>query len=996
MLEKHRLSNVLLMKCNNRHFVLIKLRLSYCFLFLFFICCMSFLYSPEGVSGTIRNPSDYAPQKLIDYLQNEKIDLIHDLNATTPIVEPSSYNELLKKVKENQALLTLVRVKLINLDNFLSNQRRHQKVLSNKLKKAVLNPNDLALQAEVSTIENLSTANTKIIDLVTENTTLAHRYELALISNGNQLETWKIKQEGIRRFEQLQHDIETLYADRNLLIERNVKLQEANKSNQSFNQTFEDALNIQINNQNIILINDKVSEFELQIRLIKSDNLLLKQNDIKTTLSSIDLYKDAIEQLSRIKQSLIGLQKDLKDEGVHSSSQETKDRILLLEKKSNEFLNLVIEREKKLTNALDLRQQTLKQQLSSRQTLSTYQENSWLSFKNEFIHMPDQIASYFSNLGIKFYEGYARLSVWSFLFLLSNIIILLVAAYIVNRKLKILTQDKLRIKPSAQLYDSVLTLVAHNVWQITSFMILLLLCKYMQIQSNYYVLFIDLFSVWFVFRNLIIITRFILISANVGEKDNSIRLFYYLKKLLIFGEWTTLFMVFSKQLPLSIMLQDILTRLFMFFIFATSIFLWFGKDIFPILIRPLLKSKKRYLRNAISLLFILLPITLFTTAIIGLVGYMNLAWSMSRYQANLVIVMIVYVLARGLFSDLLEILSDWMQASLRNGWLWVEVFLKPFDRIIHLVLFLISVLFLFQLFGIYTEMPVFQWLDKLGSYVLVNVSGVHITLISVVQFCLVLSVFFWMAKWTREFCFRWVYRNTRDEGIRNSLSVFTQYAVILFGGYITLRVLGLDFSGMSMILGGLAVGMGFGLRDFANNIVGGIMLLIERPVREGDLITLGGHEGKVAHIGIRSMRVSSWDNTEVLIPNAETFNKPFINWTHQDSIVRTVVPIKVRREDDPVLVQELILEVLNIVPEIMDDPPTQVLLKKVDDALLEFEVRYFINIQIYSRFEIRSKFLFALLAQFKAAGINPPIPLFNVELKDTEGHHVFTKEDSRD
>ena len=111
--------------------------------------------------------------------------------------------------------------------------------------------------------------------------------------------------------------------------------------------------------------------------------------------------------------------------------------------------------------------------------------------------------------------------------------------------------------------------------------------------------------------------------------------------------------------------------------------------------------------------------------------------------------------------------------------------------------------------------------------------------------------------------------------------------------------------------------MGFGLRDFASNIVGGIMLLIERPVSEGDLITIGEYEGRVAHIGIRSMRVSSWDNMEVLIPNAETFNKPFTNWTHQDSIVRTVVPIKVSRSDDPVMIQQLILDVLAIIPEIV-------------------------------------------------------------------------------
>ena len=218
--------------------------------------------------------------------------------------------------------------------------------------------------------------------------------------------------------------------------------------------------------------------------------------------------------------------------------------------------------------------------------------------------------------------------------------------------------------------------------------------------------------------------------------------------------------------------------------------------------------------------------------------------------------------------------------------------------------------------------------------------------------------------------------------------MFTQYAVIIGGGLLTLRVLGIDFTGMALVFGGLAVGMGFGLRDFASNIVGGVMLLIERPVREGDVITLGEYEGRVAHIGIRSMRVSSWDNMEVLIPNAETFNKPFTNWTHQDSVVRTVVPIKVNRSDDPVLVQQLIMDVLTGIPDVLATPVPQVLLKKIDDVLIEFEIRYFINVQHHTRFEVRSVVLFAIMARFKEAGIKSPVPSLTVELS----HDAATNE----
>ena len=85
-----------------------------------------------------------------------------------------------------------------------------------------------------------------------------------------------------------------------------------------------------------------------------------------------------------------------------------------------------------------------------------------------------------------------------------------------------------------------------------------------------------------------------------------------------------------------------------------------------------------------------------------------------------------------------------------------------------------------------------------------------------------------------------------------------------------------------------------------------------------------------------------------------------------------------------------------IIPEIMNEPPTQVFLKQIDEALIEFEVRYFINIQLYTRFEIRSKFLFALMAQFKAANIRPPIPPLSVELKESDSDYVIRKKTSKD
>ena len=961
---------------------------------------LAFFMSTISLADVPPADIDAGAEQLVKYLNQEKIDLIQAEKETSVLLEPLDQFSLAQKIKQNEGLLTLVRAKIASLDSFLANQRTRQKLLAYKIKKITLllgqKPQDIVLKNELLHAEVMSRSNGNIIALMNENLLLARHHEMTLTTFQRQLEEWKVKQQGALKLNELQKKIASLRQTVNWYYEKNVQLQQEKKANINFNQSFDDALKQQLNNQNIALLHHQIAELEIQTKLVKVENVLIKQKDIKTISSSIDTYNDAIEHLKQINQSLLLTLDLLKKEQLYATDSDTKQVVFALENKAKDFLKRVVVRQTILTEGLAQKQLELKSQLSMRQSLAGYQVNSWLAVKTEFSRIPFQVFSYFGDLASKLKEGYLRDGLFKKFFLWLEVSIIFAMAFVLSKQLRAVTQDKARSRLSAHLYDGVLILLSRNIFQIALLTVMLIVFTYIQLPYSQYSLLLNILLVWFIFRNLILIARMILLERvrDVSGKDS--RFFYRLEWLLIAGCVVTICMVLSQQLPLSMLVQDIFTRLFMLFLFAVAIVMWGSKEVFPLLLRPILKNKKRYFRNAVSLLFVLLPITLFTTALIGMIGYMNLAWSMSRYQAYLVLVMILYVLARGLLSDALELLSEWMISRLRNGWLWIEVFLKPLDKVVHLLLFLVSVVFLFQLFGVYTEMHVLEWLRLLGSREMIDVSGVHITLNSTLEFIIVLFVFIWAAKWTREFCYRWLYRNSRDEGIRNSLSVFTQYAVILFGGYTTLRVLGLDFSGMSIVLGGLAVGMGFGLRDFASNIVGGIMLLIERPVREGDLITLGGHEGRVAHIGIRSMRVSSWDNTEVLIPNAETFNKPFINWTHQDSIVRTVVPIKVNRADDPLLIQQLIFEVLMIIPEIMNEPPTQVFLKQIDEALIEFEVRYFINIQLYTRFEIRSKFLFALMAQFKAANIRPPIPPLSVELKESDSDYVIRKKTSKD
>lgn len=957
----------------------------------YFIFCLASLL----LCSTIFAKSDNSVNKLIEYLAQEKINLTLAINEAKLVASPTNQTEYIKRVQENEAMTALNHAKIASLENFLVNQKKLQQDFTERLKRIQQTPlsesAQISSQERIEKISTLNDVNKKTIELINENLALANRYQEALILQKQQLDLWKSKEQMHEQLEKLRSQEAKLNDSLSRLYENSIKLQQEIKSNDNLSASYTTEARLLLNNQIINLTQQKIAELALQKKLVKADYLLLRHPDIRTLQNITDIYSEAITELSDMEQSLKKMVSMLLEEQTHLPDSNLKQQFSSLLRIVNSRIEGVAIQQQTLQEDLENHQQALKKQLSVRQSLSEYRIDSWPSIIEQLSRIPAQFYNYLKSLTLKVKDNYLWQDAVPSIFIWVMLTLIIVVAYGLHKLLQRLTSDKERSRLSGHLYDGTLTLLNRNIPYLTVTTTIVVLLYLNHIPFSNYQLLLNLIFIWLTFRVLILIARLVLLERISDSSGTDVRLYYRIKWLLLIGGWTTALMTISHQLPLSILLQDIFSRLFMLFLLAVSIVAWRSKEVITHLLHPLLKAKKRYFRNAVMLLVVLIPLTLFTTAIIGLVGYINLAWSMSRYQVQILLIISGYVLMRGLIIDALELLSEWMISSLRNGWLWIEVLLKPLDKVLRVILFIFSVFVLFQLFGWHSDSAVMVTILNFGEYPLVNLSGIHITAISILEFLILLSLFIWTAKWTREFCYRWLYRDTRDAGIRNSLSVFTQYAVILIGGFITLRVLGLDFSGMSMVIGGLAVGMGFGLRDFASNIVGGLMLLIERPVREGDLITLGSYEGRVEHIGIRSMRVCSWDNMEVLIPNAETFNKPFTNWTHQDSIVRTVIPIKVSRADDPAMIQQLILDVLAIIPEIVADPPAQVFLKQIDDALIEFEVRYFINVQIHTRFEIRSKVLFAITAQFKSAGVKAPIPPISIELKEGEHEPFVTK-----
>ncbi len=510
------------------------------------------------------------------------------------------------------------------------------------------------------------------------------------------------------------------------------------------------------------------------------------------------------------------------------------------------------------------------------------------------------------------------------------------------------------------------------------------LLKFFDIPSQSSSFLTNLALVWLFFKVIFTLTRVCLVETTHDRAGHDVRLYHRLKWTFLMGGIVTALTIFVHQLPVIYELKDFFNRLFLLFLLVVSVFLLKSWDVVPGLILPHIDERRLYLKKIVQMLGLLIPLILLSNSAIGLFGYVNLVLTMSWYESIFLLILVGYLIVRGLLIDGMVLLSTLLIRHVGNGWLWTEAFLKPIDRVLRILLFLAAWVVLFMCYGWNQQSPVVNQLDNLLHYHLVDMLNTSITVLSLIELGIIFSLLHWAARWSREFVYRLLLSRTKDLGLRNSLAIFSQYMTIVVGVFICLRILGIDFRALTVVAGAFAFSIGLGLRDLANNFVCGFLLLIERPVRVGDTITINTYEGEVTHIGGRAITLRTWDNLEVFVPNAEIFSKSFTNWTAKDHVVRTIISIKINPNDSPPKVQEIIKEVLAKEPNVLTDPSAEVYLKELSDALIELEVRYFVNLrQVKSRSSLRSDVLMAIWEAFKKNGIQPPYPSTEIHMRDT-------------
>ncbi len=217
------------------------------------------------------------------------------------------------------------------------------------------------------------------------------------------------------------------------------------------------------------------------------------------------------------------------------------------------------------------------------------------------------------------------------------------------------------------------------------------------------------------------------------------------------------------------------------------------------------------------------------------------------------------------------------------------------------------------------------------------------------------------------------------------LGRLSHYAIIMIGIITGLSSIGVDLSSIALVAGALSVGIGFGLQAIFNNFVSGLILLFERPLKVNDYVELeSGIRGEVQEINVRSTRITTQDNIDVLVPNSELINGRVINWTLEDSTRRVRIPFGVAYGTDKELVKKAAFDAAeNISYTIKNDPVRKpdIWLVGFGDSSLNFELIVWVNHRISRRDRIDVLYLWELETQLHKYGIEIPFPQRDIHIR---------------
>ena len=218
--------------------------------------------------------------------------------------------------------------------------------------------------------------------------------------------------------------------------------------------------------------------------------------------------------------------------------------------------------------------------------------------------------------------------------------------------------------------------------------------------------------------------------------------------------------------------------------------------------------------------------------------------------------------------------------------------------------------------------------------------------------------------------------------------------VIVLAFFIGIDTLGIDLTALSFFSGAFGLAIGFGLQKTIGNLFAGIILLLDRSIKPGDVIAVGDSFGWVNKIGVRAVSVITRDGKEHLIPNEDLMTTPVENWSYSDRNVRMRIPLGVSYSSDMQLVQELLYRAVDEAPRVLKDPAPRIWMTDFGDNSVNWEIRAWISDPEGGMGNIRGDVLMRVWTLFKEHDVEIPFPQRDLYIKEMPGMVARATEDT--
>lgn len=257
----------------------------------------------------------------------------------------------------------------------------------------------------------------------------------------------------------------------------------------------------------------------------------------------------------------------------------------------------------------------------------------------------------------------------------------------------------------------------------------------------------------------------------------------------------------------------------------------------------------------------------------------------------------------------------------------------------------------------------------------------EVSIYGVLTGMLTMLVLIWLALVVTGFLENWLRRVPAvNPSARVLLSKVARIVLIAAAFLFAVSSVGIDLTVFAVFGGAIGVGLGFGLQKVVSNFVSGVILLMDRSIKPGDVVEISGTYGRINKLAGRYTSVISRDGREHLIPNEDMVTQTVINWTFSHRMVRRHLPVGISYKSDLDLAMKLMLEAADEIPRILDDPAPRVLIKGFGDSAIDLELRMWIRDAKNGVSNVASEVYYKIWHKFNDQGVEFPYPQRDIHI----------------